>query len=102
MKSGLGLPLEGCLQEYRVFPDTGLVRKPEYLTDEEACTLPIAGVTAWMALNGMNRMGELGGKGESVLLQGTGGVAVMGLVLAKALGFEGILSSQFPSFYEAV
>ncbi|CAG8977378.1 hypothetical protein HYALB_00007008 [Hymenoscyphus albidus] len=36
MKSGLGLPLEGCLQEYRVFPEEGLVRKPGYLSDEEA------------------------------------------------------------------
>jgi len=53
MASGLGLPLEGTLQEYRVFPGDSLVKKPDSLSFEEACTLPIAGVTAWMSLNGM-------------------------------------------------
>ena len=53
MKSGLGLPLDGTLQEYRVFAGESLVKKPQNLSYEEACTLPIAGVTAWMALNGM-------------------------------------------------
>ncbi|CAG8959355.1 hypothetical protein HYFRA_00001253 [Hymenoscyphus fraxineus] len=94
MKSGLGMPLEGCLQEYRVFPEEGLVRKPAYLSDEEACTLPIAGVTAWMALNGFRELGKPGGEGETVLIQGTGGVAVMGLVLAKAAGAEVIITSS--------
>lgn len=90
MKSGLGLPLPGVLAEYRVFPDYGLVRKPGYLSDEEACTLPIAGLTAWMAINGMRPLGQAGGKGETVLIQGTGGVAVNGLLIAKASGAEGI------------
>lgn len=90
MKSGLGLPLPGVLAEYRVFSADGLVRKPEYLSDEEACTLPIAGVTAWMAINGMRPLGQAGGKGETVLIQGTGGVAVNGLLIAKASGAEGV------------
>jgi NADPH:quinone reductase-like Zn-dependent oxidoreductase len=62
MKSGLGLPLPGVLAEYRVFPDYGLVRKPEYLSDEEAATLPIAGLTAWMAINGMRRWDNRAGR----------------------------------------
>lgn len=53
MKTGMGLPLEGVLQEYRVLKGESLVRKPKTLTSVESCTLPIAGVTAWMALNGM-------------------------------------------------
>ena len=65
------------------------MKKPEYLTDEEASTLPIAGVTAWMAINGMRPLGQAGGKGEKVLIQGTGGVAVNGLLIAKASGAEG-------------
>jgi NADPH:quinone reductase-like Zn-dependent oxidoreductase len=44
MKSGLGLPLPGVLAEYRVFSEDGLVMAPTYLSDEEAATLPIAGV----------------------------------------------------------
>ncbi|KAF7889121.1 hypothetical protein EAF00_009421 [Botryotinia globosa] len=94
MASGLGLPTEGCLQQYRVFDAEGLVRKPEYLTDEEACTLPIAGVTAWMAINGMRPLGQPGGKGETVLIQGTGGVAISGLQIAKASGMEVIITSS--------
>lgn len=90
MKSGLGLPLPGTLCEYRVFPDTGLVATPDYMTDEEACTLPIAGVTAWMAINGMRPIGQAGGKDEIVLIQGTGGVAISGLQIAKASGAKGM------------
>lgn len=89
MKSGLGSPLPGCLTEYRVFPSKGLVRAPAYLSDEEACTLPIAGVTAWMAINGMRPLGQPGGMGETVLIQGTGGVAINGLQIAKASGADG-------------
>ena len=94
MTSGLGLPLPGVLCEYRVFPETGLVRAPGYLSDEEACTLPIAGVTAWMAVNGMRPLGSPGGRGETVLIQGTGGVAVMGLLIAKASGAKGRPSAR--------
>lgn len=93
MASGLGKPLDGVLQTYRVFPATGLVRAPEYLTDEEACCLPIAAVTAWMAINGLRPLGQPGGRGEVVLLQGTGGVSLTGLQIAKASGATG----RFPS-----
>lgn len=86
MVSGLGLPLDGVLQTYRVFPATGLVRAPEYLSDEEASTLPIAAMTAWMAINGMRPINQPGGKGETVLLQGTGGVSISGLQIAHAAG----------------
>jgi NADPH:quinone reductase-like Zn-dependent oxidoreductase len=88
MVSGLGLPLDGVLQTYRVFPTTGLVKVPDYLTVEEACTLPIAAVTAWMSINGMRPMNFPGGKGETVLLQGTGGVSISGLQIAHAAGAQ--------------
>lgn len=89
MTSGLGKPLDGVLQTYRVFPATGLVKAPEYLTDEEACCLPIATVTAWMAINGFRPLGQPGGQGQVVLLQGTGGVSIAGLQIAKASGATG-------------
>lgn len=88
MTSGLGLPLDGVLQTYRVFPVTGLVKTPDYLSDEEASTLPIAAVTAWMSINGTRPMGSPGGKGETILLQGTGGVAIAGLQIGHAAGAE--------------
>ncbi|TKA53491.1 hypothetical protein B0A49_11481 [Cryomyces minteri] len=89
MVSGLGLPLPGVLTQYRVFPTYGLVKAPVYLTDEEACTLPIAAVTAWMSVNGMRPLGQNGGEGETVLVQGTGGVSICGLQIAKASGSNG-------------
>lgn len=89
MAFGLGLPLDGVLASHRVFPAHGLVRCPSYMTDEEACTLPIAAVTAWMSINGMRPMGQSGGKDEYVLLQGTGGVSIAGLQIAKAAGAKG-------------
>lgn len=87
LPSGLGLPLPGVLSEYRCFPTYGLVKVPSYLSDEEGSTLPIAAVTAWMALNWMRPIGRpVQGADQVVLLQGTGGVSIAGLQLAKASG----------------
>ncbi|KAI6790762.1 NAD(P)-binding protein [Hortaea werneckii] len=104
MKTGLGLPLPGCLTEFRCFPAEGLVAVPDYLTDEEAATLPIASVTAWMAINGMRPMGHpannkktKSGVIETVLLQGTGGVATAGLQIAHAAGLKTIITSSSDS-----
>ncbi|CAK7226543.1 hypothetical protein SCUCBS95973_006235 [Sporothrix curviconia] len=94
MAAGLGLPLQGVLQTYRVFPSIGLVPVPSYLTDAEACCLPVASVTAWMAINGMRPLGQPGGAGEVVLLQGTGGVSVAGLQIAKASGATTVVTSS--------
>ncbi|KAB2579173.1 Alcohol dehydrogenase superfamily zinc-containing [Lasiodiplodia theobromae] len=94
MASGLGLPLDGVLQTHRVFPSYGLVKVPEYMTDQEASCLPIAAVTAWMAINGMRPLGQPGGEGEVVLLQGTGGVSICGLQIAKASGAKVIVTSS--------
>ncbi|OTA96818.1 hypothetical protein M434DRAFT_392503 [Hypoxylon sp. CO27-5] len=95
MASGLGFPLPGVLTQYRVFPAYGLVRVPNYLTDEEASALPIAAVTAWMALNTFQPIGQpLSGKDKVVLLQGTGGVSISGLQIAKALGLTTIVTSS--------
>ncbi|KAI6909073.1 hypothetical protein D0869_03423 [Hortaea werneckii] len=101
MKTGLGLPLPGCLTEFRCFPAEGLVAVPDYLTDEEAATLPIASVTAWMAINGMRPMNQPAnnkhkgdGVNETVLLQGTGGVATAGLQIAHAAGLKTIITSS--------
>ncbi|KAL2868109.1 zinc-dependent alcohol dehydrogenase family protein [Aspergillus lucknowensis] len=94
MASGIGLPQPGVLAKYRAFPEHALVRAPSYLTDEEASTLPIASVTAWMSINGMRPMGQNGGAGEYVLLQGTGGVAIAGLQIGKASGAKVIITSS--------
>ncbi|KAH0282944.1 putative alcohol dehydrogenase [Aureobasidium namibiae CBS 147.97] len=95
MASGMGLPLEGVLQEYRVFPDTALVTVPDYMTNEEAATLPIAGTTAFMAMNWMQPMGKpITNPETTVLFQGTGGVSICGLQIAKACGLKAIVTSS--------
>ncbi|KAH8674165.1 oxidoreductase [Xylariales sp. PMI_506] len=95
MASGLGFPTPGCLSEYRVFAATGLVKVPDYMSDEEASCLPIAAVTAWMSINSFQPLGQPAqGGGKFVLLQGTGGVSISGLQIAKALGFSTIVTSS--------
>ncbi len=77
----LGGPLPGVLQEYVVVPAEDAVAAPAYLSDEEASTLPIAALTAWSCLM------EGGVKaGDTVLVQGTGGVALFALQFALACG----------------
>lgn len=94
MSSGLGFPLPGVLAEYRCFHAKGLVAVPDYMTDEEASCLPIASMTAWMALNGFQPMGQPLSDGQIVLIQGTGGVAIAGLQLAHAAGLKTIITSS--------
>lgn len=78
----LGASLEGVLQQYIVVPEEAAVRVPSHLTFEEAATLNCAGVTAWTSLNNPFPVGA----GDTVLVQGTGGVALFALQLAKAMG----------------
>jgi NADPH:quinone reductase-like Zn-dependent oxidoreductase len=89
LASALGGPLGGVLGEYAVLPERGVVATPSYLSDEEAATLPIAGLTAWQSL----RLGGLH-PGQTVLVQGTGGVSIFGLQFAKALGARVIVISS--------
>lgn len=86
----LGAPLPGVLSEYSVLPAHGLVRLPAYLSFEEGATLPIAAVTAW---NALFSHGDLA-PGSTVLLEGTGGVSLFGLQLAKAAGLRTIIISS--------
>src|SRR5258706_5141115 len=80
-KRTLGAPLSGVLQEYVVVPAEEAVSVPTNLSDGEAATLPIAALTAWSTLQ------EGGIKaGDTVLVQGTGGVALFALQFAKIMG----------------
>jgi NADPH:quinone reductase-like Zn-dependent oxidoreductase len=85
----LGGYYPGVLAEYIVVPQDWLARAPATLDDAEASTLPCAGLTAWFALV------ERGGlhAGQTVVVEGTGGVALFGLQLARAHGAEAIVVS---------
>jgi NADPH:quinone reductase-like Zn-dependent oxidoreductase len=95
LAQGLGAAENGVLCQYRVFGEDEVVHAPNYLSDVEACTLQIAGTTAWMAFNWMQPLHQPNwGNGRWVLLQGTGGVSIMGLLLGKALGWKVIVTSS--------
>ena len=89
-KSALGGAIDGVLAEQIVFGEDGLIAVPSHLSFEEAATLPCAGVTAWNALfeNGAIRAGD------TVLVQGSGGVSVFALQFAKAAGARVIATSS--------
>jgi NADPH:quinone reductase-like Zn-dependent oxidoreductase len=86
----LGGPLDGMLTEYRCLSTTGLIRVPDYLSDEEAATLPCAALTAWSALVTHGALQ----RGDRVLLLGTGGVSLFALQFALALGAEVLITSS--------
>jgi NADPH:quinone reductase-like Zn-dependent oxidoreductase len=80
---------QGMLAEYVIVNENGLVAAPETLDDAEASTLPCAGLTAWFALVERGHLRA----GQSVLVQGTGGVAIFALQIAKAQGAEVFVTS---------
>ncbi|MFV5691466.1 zinc-dependent alcohol dehydrogenase family protein [Flavobacterium sp. LT1R49] len=85
-----GSPLPGGLAEYMIIHEESAVLAPSTLTDEEASTLPIAALTAWYSLITYGNLQ----KGDSVLIQGTGGVSIFGIQLATALGARVIVTTS--------
>ena len=81
---------DGVLAEYTLFEGSSLVHVPGHLTDEEAATLPCAGVTAWSALLTFENIRP----GDSVVVLGTGGVAIFALQFAKVCGARVIATSS--------
>ena len=88
--SALGGAMDGMLSEYVALHEDGLVAIPERLSYEEAATLPCAAVTAWNALIHQSRVEP----GDTVLLQGTGGVALFALAFARMAGARVIATSS--------
>jgi NADPH:quinone reductase-like Zn-dependent oxidoreductase len=90
LRSTLGGPRDGTLAEFVLLDEDGAVLLPEHLSDEEAATLPCAGLTAWSALAEYGNVGP----GDIVLIQGTGGVAIFALQFAHLLGAKAIVTSS--------
>ena len=88
--SALGGGLDGMLAQYVVLEQDGVVALPAHLTFEEAATLPCAAVTAWHALAEHARIVA----GQTVLVQGTGGVSIFALQLARLMGARVIVTSS--------
>src|SRR5690554_534665 len=83
-----GLQTSGTLAEFTVQPENTLVRSPQNLTDEEATSLSVAGLTAWAMLM------QAGIKaGQTILVQGSGGVSLSALQIAKISGLKVIATT---------
>lgn len=90
--------VDGYAREWVVADATSFTRAPKGWTHAEAATLTTAGVTVWRALivNGGVKAGD------TVLVQGTGGVSVFALQVAKALGATVIATSSSDEKLERV
>lgn len=82
--------MPGTLRQYGAFPESGLVRAPANLNYVEASTLSCAALTAWNAFYGLKQLKP----GESVIVQGSGGVSIFALQFAKAAGAKVIATTS--------
>ena len=88
--SFIGDNQDGYATEFISIPESAITKIPNNLNFKEAATLPCAGLTAWRALVDEGRLKS----GETVLVQGTGGVSVFALQLAKTFGATVIATSS--------
>ncbi|WP_276378525.1 NAD(P)-dependent alcohol dehydrogenase [Flavobacterium sp. H4147] len=84
-----GMQTSGTLAEFTVQPENTLVRTPQNLTDEEATSLSIAGLTAWAMLVTQASIKA----GQTILIQGSGGVSLFALQIAKMSGLKVIATT---------
>jgi NADPH:quinone reductase-like Zn-dependent oxidoreductase len=85
-----GLGIDGFLADYALMPAATLVKVPAHFSNEAACTLAIAGLTAWRALVIEAQVKP----GETVVTTGTGGVSAYNLQIAKLFGARVIVTSS--------
>jgi NADPH:quinone reductase-like Zn-dependent oxidoreductase len=85
-----GMPLPGGLAEYMIIHEDRAVKAPDNMSDVEASTLPIAALTPWYCMMDVGNLQP----GETVLVQGTGGVSIFAIQLASAYGARVIVTSS--------
>ncbi len=88
--TSLGFPIPGAGAELQTFSQEGLSKVPDFLTDQQVATLPCAALTAWRGLFEDASLQP----GDTVVLQGTGGVSIFGLQFAHAAGFRTLITSS--------
>ena len=88
--TALGFPIPGAGAELQTFSQEGLSKVPDFLTDHQVATLPCAALTAWRGLFQDARLEP----GDTVVLQGTGGVSIFGLQFAHAAGYRTVITSS--------
>lgn len=92
-RSALGAFAQGVLTEQVCFHQNSVVRIGRTKNAEAAASLPCAGVTAWNALVTQGHVSE----GDTVLIQGSGGVSVMALGIAVGYGAKVVAISSSES-----
>ena len=81
---------DGYATECIAIKASAITRTPSNFDLKESATLPCAGLTAWRALVDDGKLKA----GETVLVQGTGGVSIFALQLAKSMGAKVIATSS--------
>ncbi len=81
---------DGYATEYIALTETAVTKIPKGWSPTEIVTLPCAGLTAWRALIDEGNVQA----GETVLIQGTGGVSIFALQLAKSMGAKVVATSS--------
>lgn len=84
---------DGTLTEYLLVEEDELVHLPSHLSYEEAATLPCAGVTAWTSLFVHARIGP----GDTILVEGSGGVAIFAVQFARMAGARAVVTTTTPA-----
>lgn len=87
LRTGFSLP--GVLAEFTVQPENTLVRTPGNLSDVEAAPLSVGGLTVWTILVEQARIRA----GQTILVQGSGGVSLFALQIAKMFGLKVIATT---------
>ena len=90
VRSVPGDDADGFASEYVTVPASWLTRQPRGYTHAQAATLPCAALTAWRALMVDGPLVS----GETVVVQGTGGVSIFALQFAKAAGATVVATSS--------
>ena len=90
LRSTLGGPRDGTLTEEMTVPANAVVKIPPGLNPVDAATLPCAALTAWNALVTLGAIRA----GDTILVQGTGGVSIFALQFGKMFGAEVIVTSS--------
>jgi NADPH:quinone reductase-like Zn-dependent oxidoreductase len=88
--TALGGALDGVMKQKALLSAEGVTPAPAGYSDEEAATLPCAGLTAWRGLVVQGQVKS----GDVVVVQGTGGVSIFALQFAKAAGATVIATSS--------
>ncbi len=86
----LALGAPGVGRQRLVLSQEGVSKVPDYLSDHQVATLPCAALTAWRALFEDGYWEP----GDTVVLEGTGGVSVFGLQFAAAAGWRTVVTSS--------